>query len=118
MTPGTIPKTSKALGMERTPMPIWDFNMSTEAAIQPTCFACQHWMKGNPLDHDETNIAVIGSVCSNLSKDIVCDLNVAGLGWTAGDGLFQVAVLSGIPHFRVDLHGRCGIVAVGTDLTN
>jgi hypothetical protein len=40
MMPGIIPRTSKALGMERTPIPTWDFSIRTEAAIQPTCDAC------------------------------------------------------------------------------
>jgi hypothetical protein len=75
-------------------------------------------IESKKCSESETNIAIIGSVFSNLAKDIVGDLNIARLRWAAGDGLFQVAVLSGIPHFRVDLHCRCGIVAEGTDLTD
>jgi hypothetical protein len=65
-----------------------------------------------------TNITIVRSVFSNLAKDVVGDLNIAGLRWAASDGLFQVAVLSGIPYFRVDLHCRCDVVAVGTGQTD
>lgn len=62
-----------------------------------------------------TDITIIGPVLANLAKDIVGNLNIAGLRWAASHGLFQVAVLSDVPHFWVDLHGRCGVVAVVTD---
>jgi hypothetical protein len=54
---------------------------------------------------EETNIAVVGTVFANFAEHIVGDLDIACLRRTSGDSLLEVAVLSGVSHFRVDLHG-------------
>lgn len=106
MMPGIIPRTSNALGIESTPSPTCDFSIRTEAAIQPTCPKRQHFRRNNNhTNSGKTNIAIVRTILANLTEHIVGDLNIARLRRASGDSLLEVAVLSGVLHFRVDLHG-------------
>jgi hypothetical protein len=51
-----------------------------------------------------TNIAIIRPILANLAKNIIRHLNIPRLRRASSNALLQVAVLSGVPHFRVDLH--------------
>lgn len=65
-------------------------------------------MRGASEPPDETNIAVVRTILSDLSEDVVADVHLSRLGGLAGEGVLEVAaMLGGVVDFGVDLHGGC-----------
>ena len=79
ITPGTIPRVSKADGMDSTPSPSWVFISRAMVPYTPTwntdvsTFRCQIFS-----EYKTTYITVVGTSFWNISKDIVVNCCLAG----------------------------------------